>query len=580
VTVAADQALLDRIQRLEAVNAAALTVHASLEPKESLQQLVAEAVRLTGASSGSLVLRNPNSSLLEIEAAIGLPAAAAVLRLPLGKGITGWVALHGKPARVGDVRADPRYLMVRPEVRSELAVPMLVDGEVRGVLNVDAEQANAFSEPDELVLDELARHAVIVVRNTWRFEQARRRTSLATALARIARAMNQAVGLDEVLQLITREATDLMTAKLCSVLMVGADPESLEVRASYGAGPDYLGRGRLSVDESLVGVVLRRRRPLQVEDVRSSRLYQSTEVARREGLVSLLSVPLVLGGEARGVLNVYSGEPHTFSNEEIQTLSALAELSAIALERARLSERMGLAEDQLRQSDKLSALGLLAAEVAHEIRNPLTVMKMLYHSLDLRFPSGDPRSEDARVIGQKMDLLNRIVEQVLDFARHAEPRLEVVSVGVLLEDLRLLTRHKLRAHGVELRIGVPEETPGLRADPVQLEQAFLNLILNAVDAMPSGGLLTIRAVVETVAASSPELVLTFADTGTGTLVPPNAGKTGFLLGSNKPRGTGLGLAIVTRVVEAHRGRIGFESKPGIGTTVTLRFPVHSTLKME
>ncbi|MCC7376959.1 MAG: GAF domain-containing protein [Verrucomicrobiales bacterium] len=580
MTVAADQALLDRIQRLEAVNAAALAVHASLEPKESLQQLVAEAVRLTGASSGSLVLRNPNSSLLEIEAAIGLPPAAAVLRLPLGKGITGWVALHGKPARVGDVRADPRYLMVRPEVRSELAVPMLVDGEVRGVLNVDSEQVDAFSEPDAQVLDELARHAVIVVRNTWLFEQARRRTSLSTALAGIARAMNQAVGLDEILQLITREATELMGAKLCSVLMIGADPDALEVRASSGAGPDYLGRGRLSVDESLVGVVLRRRRPLQVEDVRSSRLYQSTEVARREGLVSLLSVPLVLGGEARGVLNIYSGEPHTFSNEEIQTLSALAELSAIALERARLSERMGVTEDQLRQSDKLSALGLLAAEVAHEIRNPLTVMKMLYHSLDLRFPAGDPRSEDARVIGQKMDLLNRIVEQVLDFARHAEPRLEVVSVGVLLEDLRLLTRHKLRVHGVELRLAVPEETPGLRADPVQLEQAFLNLILNAVDAMPSGGLLTIRAEVQRAPSNTPELVLTVADTGTGMLVPSEAGKTGFLLGSKKPGGTGLGLAIVTRVVEAHRGRISFESKPGVGTTITLRFPVHSTLITE
>lgn len=574
MTVTADQALLDRIQRLEAVNAAALAVHASLEPKESLHRLVAEAVRLTGATSGSLVLRNPNSSLLEIEAAIGLPPAAAVLRLPLGKGITGWVAMHGRPARVADVRSDSRYLMVRPEVRSELAVPMVVEGEVRGVLNVDSEQPDAFSEMDERVLDELARHAVVVVRNTWLFEQARRRTSLATALAGIARAMNQAVALDEVLQLITREAADLMGAKLCSVLMIGDDPEALEVRASYGAGPDYLGRGRLSVDESLVGVVLRRRRPLQVEDVRSSRLYQSTEVARREGLVSLLSVPLVLGTEARGVLNVYSGEPHTFSNEEIQTLVALAELSAIALERARLSERMGVAEDQMRQSDKLSALGLLAAEVAHEIRNPLTVMKMLYHSLNLEFPAGDPRSEDARVIGQKMDLLNRIVEQVLDFARHAEPRLEVVSVRELLEDLRLLTRHKLRGHGVELRIQIPEETPGLRADPVQLEQAFLNLILNAAEAMPSGGQLTIRAEVLPGEGNVPELMLRFTDTGTGLLIPPSPGKTGFLLGSKKPRGTGLGLAIVTRVVEAHRGRITFDSKPGVGTTVTLRFPVH------
>ncbi|MBX3745325.1 MAG: GAF domain-containing protein [Verrucomicrobiae bacterium] len=565
--------VLARCRRMEAVNAAALTVHASLEPEEALRVLVGEAVRLTGASSGSLVLRNPNSNLLEIEAAIGLPASARSLRLPMGRGITGWVARMGRPLRVGDVAGDARYLAVRPEVRSELAVPLVVEGEVRGVLNVDSEVADAFGEEDEALLEELARHAVVVIRNTWLLEQARRRTTLATALAGIARAMNTAFGLDEVLHLITREAVQLMGAKVSSVLMLGDDPETLELRASHGAGPDYLGRGRLRVDESLVGVVLRRRKALQVEDVRTARLYQSTEVARREGLVSLLSVPLTLGEEARGVLNVYSGEVHTFSNEEIQTLSALAELSAIALDRARWAERMALAEDQLRRNDKLCALGLLAAEVAHEIRNPLTVMKMLYHSLHLEFPEGDPRAEDARVIGQKMDLLNRIVEQVLDFARHAEPRLEQVSVRPLLDDLRVLTRQKLRSHQVEWVQEVPAETPVLVADPVQLEQAFLNLILNAVEAMPEGGTLRIGCEVGRGDDGQPELTVSFADTGTGLPDGLREGPSGRLLGSNKPQGTGLGLAVVTRVVEGHRGRCEFRSEPGLGTTVLLRFPV-------
>lgn len=566
------QDLHARIERLDALNTAALAIHASLEPREGLARVVSEAVRLTRASSGSLVLRNPNSSLLEIEAAIGLPPAASVLRLPLGRGVTGWVAKHGVPLRLGEARSDPRYLQVRPEVRSELAVPLVMEGEVRGVLNVDSEQPDAFSADDEQVLQEFARHAVIVVRNTWLFERAGKRTALATALARIARTMNEVFGLDEVLQLITREAAQLMSAKLCSVLMLGDDPGSLEVRASHGAGPEYLGRGRLATEDSLVGVVLRRRRPLQVEDVRSSRLYQSTEVARREGLVSLLSVPLILGGEARGALNVYSGQPHTFSNEEIETLTALAELSAMALQRARLAERMASADDQLRRNEKLCALGLLAAEVAHEIRNPLTVMKMLYHSLDLQFPPGDPRSEDARVIGQKMELLNRIVEQVLDFARHAEPRPEIVRVPEVLDDLKLLTRHKLRSHNLDLVLDIAPDTPALRADPVQLEQAFLNLILNAVDAMPPGGTLTIRCVPDADPAGQRGLRITFTDTGVGLRQNPAAARPAFLLGTTKPHGTGLGLAVVTRVIESHRGTIAFESPEEGGTRVVLWLP--------
>ena len=175
----------------------------------------------------------------------------------------------------------------------------------------------------------------------------------------------------------------------------------LDLRASYGAGKAYLNKPRLSVEESLLGVVVRRKKPLQVENVQTSSRYQNIEVARREGLVSLLSVPLLFAGQATGALNVYTDRPYNFSNEEIRILSALAELSGIAIEKARLYERTVDVEEQLRQNEKLSALGLLAAEVAHEIRNPLTVMKLLYHSLDLKFPSSDPRAKDARLIDAK-----------------------------------------------------------------------------------------------------------------------------------------------------------------------------------
>lgn len=566
------EALRERCHRLETLHTAALAVHDSLEPREALHRLVSEAVRLTGATSGSLVLRNPNSNLLEIEAATGLPRSAAILRLPIGKGITGWVAVHGQPARIGNVATDPRYVMLRPEVRSELAVPLLLDGESRGALNVDSEQANAFSEADEALLSDLARHAAIVVRNTWSFEQARRKTTLATAIARVSRLMNSALGLDELLELVAREAAGLVGAKLGSVLMIGADPEVLEVRASHGAGPDYRGRPGLSVNDSLVGVVVRRRKPQQWEDVRASRLYQSTEVARREGLVSLLSVPLVVGGRPQGVLNVYTGEPHTFSNEEIDTLSALAELAAVAIERARLAERIGFTEELLRQNERLGALGMLAAEVAHEIRNPLTVLKMLYHSLDLDFPPGDPRQEDFRLMGQKMDLLNRIVEQVLDFARHAEPHFEKQSLAAILGDLQVLTRHKLRSHNVEMRLELPEGPTEIRADRGQLEQAFLNLVLNALEAMPQGGSIVVTCQPVVLIDNTPAVRLRFIDTGAGlpSDFDPHRGR---LLGSSKKQGTGLGLAVVTRVVEGHRGQLEFRSEPGKGTTVEVRLPV-------
>src|SRR5215510_8895481 len=110
-----------RCERLELLSQVGQVIHSTLEPQEALQLIMREAVRLMHASSGSVVLINPNSGFLEIQVAHGLPSNAADLKLRVGEGITGWVARTGKAARVGDVSSDRRYVMLRPDVRSELA---------------------------------------------------------------------------------------------------------------------------------------------------------------------------------------------------------------------------------------------------------------------------------------------------------------------------------------------------------------------------------------------------------------------------------------------------------------------------
>jgi signal transduction histidine kinase len=300
------------------------------------------------------------------------------------------------------------------------------------------------------------------------------------------------------------------------------------------------------------------------------------EVARREGLVSLLSVPLIFGEQSTGTLNVYTSQLHSFSNEEVRILSALAELSAIAIEKARLYERIVDVEEQLRQNEKLSALGLLAAEVAHEIRNPLTVMKMMYHSLDLKFPAGDPRAKDAEIMSEKMDHLNKIVEQILAFARSTEPNLSPVNLNQLVADLGLLVRHKLNNQHIELEHRLAAELPPVMADATQLEQAFLNLTLNAVEAMPLGGKLTIATRVSRLPRSSgtaSHVVIEFKDTGEGMSEEVRRRAFSSLLSTTKSKGTGLGLAIVARVVETHRGRVKVISRLGSGTTIRIVLPL-------
>jgi signal transduction histidine kinase len=567
--------LVLRYEQLNLLYQVSNVIHSTLEPQAALQLIVSEAVRLMRGSSGSVVLINPTTSFLEIHASQNLPKAAARLKLRVGEGITGWVARTGKPARVGDVTQDPRYVAARRGILSELAVPLEVNGEVRGVLNVDSDRTNAFSADDQELLQELAVQAAKVIYNTWLFEQLRLKAGLFESLASVSRTINSTLNLDEALRVITREACLLMRARMCSLMMLDETREWLNLRASYGAGEAYLNKPRLSVGDSLLGVVVRRKKPLQVENVQTSSRYQNVEVARREGLVSLLSVPLLFAGQATGTLNIYTDRPYQFSNEEIRILSALAELSGIAIEKARLYERTVDVEEQLRQNEKLSALGLLAAEVAHEIRNPLTVMKLLYHSLDLKFPAGDPRAKDAQLIDAKIEHLNRIVEQILAFARTTEPQLKPVNLNELIDELGLLVRHKLANQNVEFVRNLQPDLPPVPGDAPQLEQAFLNLILNAAEAMPGGGRLTIRsrAVRSPRARTRPTYVaVEFKDTGKGMSEELQVRAFTAFLNTTKTKGTGLGLAIVGRIIETHHGSIRIKSRPGRGTSITVFLP--------
>jgi signal transduction histidine kinase len=564
----ATPSILEDPERLRHLYRVAKVIHSTLDPQEALQLILNEAVELVKATSGSVVLLNPTNGLLEIQTAHGLPTSARDLQLRPNEGVTGWVMRHATPVRLGNAREDPRYVAASDTVNSELAVPLFVAGEIRGILNMDSERLDAFSAEDEMLLVELAEQAATVIQHTWLHEQSRQKARLLESLLHIGKTVNSTLNLDDTLKVITREAAQLMRARVCSLLLLNQSGSELELRSCHGGGQAYRDKAPVSVDESLVGAVIRRRKPMQEENVQTSGRYHHSLIAQAEGLVSLVSLPLVFGEKTIGVLNVYTGHQHIFSDEEVRILAALADSSAVAIEKARLYERIVDVEEQLRRSEQLSVIGLLSAEVAHEIRNPLTVMKMLYHSLDLEFAPGDPRAEDVKIMGEKMEHLNRIVDQILDFARRSAPEPTEVNVNQLIDDLGLLTRHKLKAANIQLERLLDPDLPLIQADATQLEQAFLNLTLNAVEAMGGGGRLKI-----TTLSVKDGVEIRFQDTGPGMDATAQQAAFSSWFTTGKEKGTGLGLAIVARVVETHGGKITIDSKPGHGATFRLALPV-------
>ena len=549
-------------------------IHSTLDQQQALDLIIREAVRLVNATTGSLVLINPIDGFLEIQAAYSLPEESK-LKLRVGEGITGWVAQQGKSAIVQNVHQDERYVQVHKHTKSELAVPLEINGILSGVVNVDSDKLNAFNQNDLALLTELTNQAALVIHNAFLYEQSKIRANLFESLVRVGQVINSRQDLDEALNAITIEASSLMKAKTCALQLLDETNNRLSLVASFGAGNAYLNKPDVLISESFLGSVVKLKKPLQIENVQTSNAYQQQDIARNEGLVAMLSIPLVFNSVVIGTLNIYKEETYVFSNEEINIAMALAEFSALAIEKARLLERIVESEELLRRNEKLSALGLLAGEVAHEIRNPLTVLKMLYHSLGLDFPKNDPRTEDVRIMGEKMDHLNNIVEQILTFARNAEPQFKPSDVNKIINDLRILVRRKFAQQKVVLNTQLAENLPEAKADEQQLSQVFLNLTLNALEAMPNGGELKIKSSSTQLQKNKNKVTniqIEFSDTGSG--MNSELRKKAFtsLLNSSKPGGTGIGLAIVNRIIESHGGEI--KIRPNVkGTTFSVYIPI-------
>ncbi|MCB1121789.1 MAG: histidine kinase, partial [Verrucomicrobiae bacterium] len=229
-------------------------------------------------------------------------------------------------------------------------------------------------------------------------------------------------------------------------------------------------------------------------------------------------------------------------------------------------------EEHLQKNDKLITLGLLAAEIAHEIRNPLTVIKLLFGSLDLEYEEGDERKKDAQVINEKIVQLEGIVEQVLNFGKSSESVHSHWNLHRLIEESLQLVRLKLLQSKIRTHTESDHSCLIVEANKGQIQQVILNLILNAHEAMPEGGDITFRCYPDQINGMNYGCI-EISDTGMG-IEETIKDKIfdSFLTG--RPDGTGLGLSIVKRILKSHRGDIVVKQTGPEGTTMKLWIPLY------
>lgn len=232
------------------------------------------------------------------------------------------------------------------------------------------------------------------------------------------------------------------------------------------------------------------------------------------------------------------------------------------------SERIIAVEEKLRRSEKLSTLGEMAAVLAHEIRNPLGSIRGTAEILMDNFKPGDPKHEFIEIQIKETERLNRVVEDFLHMARPQQNEIKACAVQEELEILETLVSGDAKQREIKLVLQPPTSPLIIRADGEKLRQAFLNIIINALQATPPGG----SVIISTKVYQTNLCEIRFRDTGSG--IDAETQKKIFEpFFTTKPDGTGLGLAITKKIIETHGGSLLIESDAGQGTTVIVRLPI-------
>jgi PAS domain S-box-containing protein len=574
-----------RVEELSVLNEAGRAIGGSLDLDVVVRQAADAARRITGAPRAFVVRHDPLTGRITYGGGAGVDAAA--LRglegpIPAGTPIDD-VVRERRAASVENSAASEagRTYAARFGGRALVAVPVLLRGEVLGVLVVDDPAGpRAFSGPDVERLTTVADRLAVAAENARLYLETRRRAEELGLLHEVGRSLVHTLELEQVLSGGIRSLARIVDAPAAYLALATPDDTALELRAHFG---DTRARTGLRVPSRLpsptiASLVYQLREPVLVEDAHTDPRV-SEEMRERTSARAYLGLPLVVHDRCIGtVVIVETRAPRLFTPAEVERAAAIANQLAVAVENARLYEDLRRsyavlerAQEQLVRGERLAALGEMAAVVAHEVRNPLGVIFNSLGSLRrLVRPAGDAKML-FEIVQEEADRLNRIVGDLLDFARPSTPEVRPELLGRVAEDAVTVAVQAQAEHIEVLR----ELDPGLPPVPLDarlVRQAILNVAVNAAQAMPRGGRLTLRTRREGQSA-----VVELEDTGAG--IPDEVRERIFEpFFTTKASGTGLGLAVVRRIVEGHGGQVRVRSAPGEGTTFTLLFPLGAAVE--
>lgn len=490
--------------------------------------------------------------------------------LGLGEGVVGHVALHKRPMAILNVLEDPLYkekeLAKKEGLVSMLSVPMCIKDRVVGVINCYTSSPHSFSKIEEELLSTIANQAAICIEKSGLMET---------------------LDIDEILRAVLKGVTKNIGFDRARLYLINEKRNCLECKMAVGVDEDEI-KGitlPLDVDDSILARSVIEKRPFIVRDVAKDTRVNKT-LKEKFNLKSLIVVPVMTKEKVFGAISADNVKPHKkISKEAFESVIALSQQASLAIHHAfrykelkelsqKMEERIKEAQNELRKTEmelfraeKLAALGQLAAGFAHEIRNPLTSINLLIQSLIEKLPKNETYIEDLNVIEGEIERIDEIINQFLRFAKPSQPILERIEIIPILEEVLQLLKLQIEKQKIIVKREF-SKLPPIIIDKEQIRQVFLNLILNAIQAMPDGGELKLGG---QLSGEGRFVKLQFKDSGIG-IPQEHIGRIFDPFYTTKDNGIGLGLSIVHRIIDQHQGRIEVDSNLGKGTLFTIWLP--------
>ncbi len=581
----------DHLRRLAVLNDFALTVASAQNLDQIARRVFALMARVFSAERIALHLLSVDGSLLReyfnregkiVPTNMELKGHSLA---PLLKG--------GKTLRLADV-TSAGFPSAQPDSASALFIPLKYRARIIGALVLESARPDAFSIHDERLLTVIASHLAGLVEYSRLREEAEGR---ARNLGLIHEVVQEVVGLTEKRE-IAQITADLLTQyfayELATVLLLN-EKQTPAIRGFGGKSASNAERAYAKNENALLdgipGRVLLTGKSVLVNDASAQTEGRPASIGVAG---SLMSVALRDGGQTLGLVTVERRDKNAFTQNDLLDLESLAGILASVVSSAdqyqRLEEsirQLRAAQDELKsrieaqrsaesrlfQAAKLAAVGEMAAGVAHELNNPLTTVTGFAELTLEDLPADSDLRSDLQMVLQEARRARDVVRRLLDFARQTESTRARADLNEVIVDVIELTRHLLKTSGVQLIFNLTDELPWVSMDANQMKQVFLNLFHNALQAMPSGGVLKVHTR-KAIDEGREWVIASVRDSGEG-ILPEHRERVfePFFTTKSDQGGTGLGLSVTYGIVTDHGGRIEVDSQPGDGSTFTVWLPL-------